>query len=431
MRLYHTILILSAVIISINAAFQAAWMFQFSQVRESLTEFGGNWMPTVQAAGALMRMNAELRRLELLGVLADSEGDIARASRRMARQRVRIARADAEIEPLLATSPERGAFNSYRAAQSDYMALSRRIAAMKSDGLHGEATVLAREAAPVFATMTDSLQLIEQLNMDYGRQAEDQASRRFVIVVRTLVAAGAANILVAVSAAFLAARRISRPIARLAECMDEQEGDRPRCLLPDPGPVVREVSVLYSAFRMLTGKLAASMAKLEDMAVTDQLTGLSNRRRLMDEGSKVMALCRRAGRPCSALMLDLDHFKAVNDTHGHAAGDAVLAHVAAVLRREVRESDVLARYGGEEFAILAPDCDLEMLLHLAERLRTAVEESPVDIGTQRLAVTVSIGAAAAAGDGRDLATLLARADKALYTAKTGGRNRVESCAETN
>ncbi|WP_243362715.1 GGDEF domain-containing protein [Fundidesulfovibrio terrae] len=406
-------------------------MFQFSQVRESLTEFGGNWMPTVQAAGALMRMNAELRRLELLGVLADSDGDIARASRRMARQRTRIIRADTEIEPLLATSPERDAFRAYRTAQSNYLALSRRIAAMKSDGLHVEATVLAREAAPVFATMTDSLQLIEQLNMDYGRQAEDQATRRFAIVVRTLVAAGAANILVAVSAALLAARRISRPIARLAECMDEQESDRPRCLLPDPSPAVREVSVLYSAFRNLTGKLAASMAKLEDMAVTDQLTGLSNRRRLMDEGSKIMALCRRGGRPCSALMLDLDHFKAVNDTYGHAAGDAVLAHVAGVLRREVRESDVLARYGGEEFAVLAPDCDLEMLLHLAERLRAAVEENLVDIGTQPLAVTVSIGAAAASGDDRDLATVLARADKALYAAKTGGRNRVVSCAEAD
>jgi diguanylate cyclase (GGDEF)-like protein len=429
MRLYHTILILSALIISINAAFQAAWMFQFSQVRESITEFGGNWMPTVQAAGALMRMNSELRRLELLAVLADSEEDIARLARRMSRLRIRISRADAEMETRIETPAERNAFDAYRAAQASYTAMSRRIAAMKTDSQHAEAVALARESASVFSIIADSLLVIEQLNTDYGKQAETQAAKRYATVVRTLVAAAVANILVAVAASFLAARRISRPIARLAECMDEQQNGRPQCLLPDPGPAVREVSALYAAFRSLTAKLAASMDKLEDMAVTDQLTGLSNRRRLMDEGAKSLALARRGGRPCSALMLDLDHFKAVNDTHGHAAGDAVLAHVAAVLRALVRQSDVLARYGGEEFALLAPDTGIEEALLLAERLRRVVEESPVGIGEKRLIITVSIGAAEASGKAPDLAALLDRADQALYSAKEGGRNRVEAFRE--
>ena len=426
MRLYHTILVLSAVLIAITAAFQAAWMFQFSHLRDSLTAFEDNWMPSVRASSSLIRLTGEHRRLEMLCVLSKSEGELTHAARHMNRQLDRITQVENGFSHLLQTQPEQEAFGAYLADKAVYIAYNREMLASMGTFQTAEALDIIRASAHVFTAMADNLQLIEQINQQYGRRAEAEASQRYSTVVRTMAASGAANILIALAAAFLAARRISRPIARLADCMTGGDAQSPRCIPPDPRAAVYEVSALYTAFRTLTANLAATMARLETIAVTDQLTGLANRRRLMDEGARVLAVSSRGRRPCSALMLDLDHFKAVNDTHGHAAGDAVLAGVAATLRANVRESDILARYGGEEFAVLAPDTGLEDVRLLAERLRLAVSETPVDAGTQQLRVTISIGAAATFPPVPTLDGLLARADKALYRAKAKGRNRVET-----
>jgi len=125
-------------------------------------------------------------------------------------------------------------------------------------------------------------------------------------------------------------------------------------------------------------------------------------------------------------MLDLDRFKAVNDTHGHAAGDAVLAAFARILLGQVRASDVLARVGGEEFVLLAPNSGREETLLLAERLRKAVEMDSIFFGELCLRVTVSIGAATDHPGVAGYEALLERADQALYNAKRNGRNRVET-----
>ncbi len=123
------------------------------------------------------------------------------------------------------------------------------------------------------------------------------------------------------------------------------------------------------------------------------------------------------------MIADLDHFKAVNDRHGHAAGDTVLRHSAATLARVIRTSDVVARYGGEEFVVIAPDCELSAAVRLAERFRTAIEELKIDEHAETIPVTTSIGVATFT----DLtlsgpAELLRRADEALYRAKEAGRN---------
>jgi two-component system cell cycle response regulator len=174
----------------------------------------------------------------------------------------------------------------------------------------------------------------------------------------------------------------------------------------------------------------ANRARLVRSVLTDPLTGWNNRRYLEARLREEIARCRRLQSPIACLMVDVDHFKQVNDRYGHLAGDDVLRGVAARLAREVRSSDVAARYGGEEFVILLPGTDARAGRVLAERIRAAVAERPFEIGGGRdpLAVTVSIGVADRVPDASDDAAqgeeLIARADAALYAAKAGGRNMV-------
>jgi diguanylate cyclase (GGDEF)-like protein len=162
------------------------------------------------------------------------------------------------------------------------------------------------------------------------------------------------------------------------------------------------------------------------LSITDGLTGLWNRRHFELQATTELARSRRFSEPLGMLMIDVDHFKSVNDEHGHQAGDAVLIEVATRLTQVTREVDLVARYGGEEFGVLLPKTDVKGARVLAERIRTAMggEGFPVDGAT--LAVTVSIGAAVHPDHGDSLDALLAAADVALYRAKAAGRNRVES-----
>lgn len=171
--------------------------------------------------------------------------------------------------------------------------------------------------------------------------------------------------------------------------------------------------------------VALSRAELIDAlsraSATDPLTGLANRRSFDAGLARELAGIRRHGRPVSLCLLDVDHFKRYNDTHGHLAGDQALVLVASVLRSELRGLDLAARYGGEEFVLLLPDTDLDAAAGVAERIRSAVADLPAP-GSP---LTVSIGVAAAT-EGCFPDALIATADEALYAAKEGGRNRVET-----
>ena len=169
--------------------------------------------------------------------------------------------------------------------------------------------------------------------------------------------------------------------------------------------------------------------KLAEGALQDSLTGLYNRRHLDERLASELAGAQRHGRPLSLLMVDVDHFKAVNDAHGHLAGDEALKMVAFVLRGAVRKEDVLARYGGEEFVVIARETSLDGARALAERIRRAVERSHCAWQGRELGVTVSIGLTVSVGltefvPGRTERELLEAADRALYLAKEQGRNRV-------
>lgn len=199
-------------------------------------------------------------------------------------------------------------------------------------------------------------------------------------------------------------------------------------------PVGRdELTELGHAFNTMAARIESNAAELRALAVTDPLTAVLNRRGFVQRAGIEWARCRRHGRPLAVLALDIDHFKAVNDTHGHDAGDAVLRDVAARLMRGLRPSDVVGRLGGEEFAVVLPETTADAAVMLAERLRTEVAETPCGGSARSIPVTVSIGAAQA-HDGIEpgptgLERLLKQADEALYAAKAGGRNRVVAAPE--
>lgn len=169
---------------------------------------------------------------------------------------------------------------------------------------------------------------------------------------------------------------------------------------------------------------AGELAALADLAHRDPLTGLANRRAFDEALRREVARARRSGAPLAVVALDVDHFKRVNDAHGHAAGDAVLVAVAARAAAALRAGDLLARVGGEELAALLPGAGLGAATEVAERVRAAIAATPLEGGGRSLRVTASLGCAALEPADPDGAALQARADARLYEAKRAGRDRV-------
>ncbi|MEH6718375.1 MAG: GGDEF domain-containing protein [Aurantimonas endophytica] len=190
-------------------------------------------------------------------------------------------------------------------------------------------------------------------------------------------------------------------------------------LLPTMRRQFREQDKLQS----LTGVLKQRSQDLETAALTDPLTGMNNRRFFDAALGHFLAEFARIKRPIGLMILDLDHFKAINDTYGHDVGDEVLKAIAACLFEFTRYHDVVARLGGEEFAIVAPNVEAAELTMLAERIRGAIAALPLDLGTIRIRVTASIGLAVSTPED-DCAGFYKRADVNLYAAKQAGRNRV-------
>jgi two-component system, cell cycle response regulator len=171
--------------------------------------------------------------------------------------------------------------------------------------------------------------------------------------------------------------------------------------------------------------LVAAREQLRVQATHDSLTGFLNRMAILDVLEKELARSARKGNPVAVIMADLDHFKRVNDTHGHLAGDAVLRETARRMLETVRTYDSIGRYGGEEFVVVAPGCDMTAAAEQAERLRRCVASNAICEGNITIATTMSLGVAATTSGYTKAEQLLLAADEALYAAKHGGRNRVE------
>ncbi len=190
-------------------------------------------------------------------------------------------------------------------------------------------------------------------------------------------------------------------------------------------PLIRTQVKEEGKLRAMTVSLSARSETLEHAALTDGLTGMQNRRYFDDALKEYLDEFRRIDKPVGLMIFDLDHFKQVNDTHGHDVGDEVLRAVASCLKDMTRYHDVVARLGGEEFAVVAPNMDHDLLVKLAERIRKGIAAMPILSGNVRLKITASVGLAV--WDRKESAEeFFRRADKQLYEAKRQGRNRVSA-----
>ena len=194
---------------------------------------------------------------------------------------------------------------------------------------------------------------------------------------------------------------------------------------PGPALLAFYCVTIASSFAFLLMHKERADRETYELATTDSLTGVYNRRTFKELAEPQLSRSRRAKQPVALLMLDLDHFKRINDTYGHLAGDDVLKAFASLVRTCLRKEDLLARYGGEEFVVLLPGASETDAATLGERIREEVAAHPLDANGHLVRVTVSVGVAAESGDTlASLEAMLGRADEALYVAKNQGRNRV-------
>lgn len=194
--------------------------------------------------------------------------------------------------------------------------------------------------------------------------------------------------------------------------------------------LARTVNSMLAAMQKAKSELLQAQESLRFHAEHDALTGVLNRRAIRDVLRRELARCRREKNTLGVILADVDHFKKVNDHYGHAAGDAVLVTVVQRISATLRSYDSVGRYGGEEFLIIAPGCDLALAQKLAERIRSAIYDEPVDLGNDSAKVTVSLGVILGTAES-DPEFLVAQADTAMYQAKRKGRNRVQIGCEVS
>ncbi|HHL39659.1 MAG TPA: diguanylate cyclase [Deltaproteobacteria bacterium] len=269
----------------------------------------------------------------------------------------------------------------------------------------------------------------------------ERGQRVLTFVSRSMMAGAAAVLILGVLTILYLDRMVRIPVERLSdgvkgigagrwtkvEIDDDAEIGR---LAEEFNAMVDRLSEYYEALESKvaerTRELEEANRRLEILAVTDGLTGLYNHRYFYERLAQEFHRTVRYGRPLSFLMIDIDRFKEINDTHGHMEGDKILCELTRIIRRGVRETDIAARYGGEEFAVILPEIDKEGAAVLGERLRLMIENHDWRTVTAGLVerVTVSIGIASWPDDAENAQGLVAEADRALYEAKQKGRNRV-------
>lgn len=256
-------------------------------------------------------------------------------------------------------------------------------------------------------------------------------------IVWMIMGLGCAIAAIGLVCALFIGKSVVRPLQTIIEAANRIGRDPAITQLPRVTGSL-EIVQLSSALRSLLRRAGAAeqqvietssrhakdVSTLRHLAETDALSGLLNRRGFSLLADDAFSLYRRYERPLAVLILDIDFFKTVNDTYGHAAGDAVIRSVGAALTKALRTSDKVARFGGEEFVVLVHEVDAGGIITVAQNLRRAIEALTIEHQDHRIAVTVSVGGAMARRSDEDVQEVIERADSALYRAKAAGRNRV-------
>ncbi|UKS26819.1 diguanylate cyclase [Paenibacillus sp. HWE-109] len=264
-----------------------------------------------------------------------------------------------------------------------------------------------------------------------GEISQKEVFQRLNQLSITIIIISLVALILSVLAAITIASRIEKPIRYLLRATKIiQNGNYDYQINPDKiktAPI--ELRELCSTFNLMSERLKTNITLLEHSALVDQLTEIHNRRYMMLEGNDQLLAHIAAGHTCSTMMLDIDHFKKINDTYGHLIGDRVLHHVAALLKKYARGDTLVARYGGEEFILLALRRNAQDSVALAEDIRECIQNEPYVSGQLTVQLTASIGVAEYSPTleygTMILEDMVSRADHALYRAKSGGRNRVE------
>lgn len=213
------------------------------------------------------------------------------------------------------------------------------------------------------------------------------------------------------------------PLEQVMRVTDDIRAGNFTTRVPDDGHLV-EISRLASTVNTLSARMEADQRRLERDASVDELTSLANRRAANDHLAREVARASRSRSPVTICLMDIDHFKHVNDTYGHPVGDEVLVEVAARLTASVRPSDLVCRWGGEEFLVTLADTPIDTGLDVADRIRRTIADTPVDTDAGPLDITLSMGVAVCPSHGTHPKELTELADQALYASKESGRNRV-------
>lgn len=217
---------------------------------------------------------------------------------------------------------------------------------------------------------------------------------------------------------------ITKPISKRSLVARLRSAERIVALHQDLAGRTREAMRAHAETEVSNSRLERAIGRLTQLASRDELTGLYNRRTAMEDLEREWAAATDAGHPFSCVVLDIDHFKSVNDTYGHAAGDVVLDVVANHLHSQKRRNEQVYRVGGEEFLMLFPGLDATKVARAADRLRESVAALRIDVDDDTIDVTLSLGVAEQCDWMRGPADMINAADEALYAAKAGGRNRV-------
>lgn len=389
------------------------------------------------------RLAAELREYAgLLGshftaALVKGEPFSAHERRRIDETRGRIAqlRALAELR-MQRRASDAPADRAWQVVEDRYFGAARALldtVMAEGDGAGRYGMTAADFAAQYVPEMNPILELRDALLVQARERATQEYDRAARVLALALAGSGALLSLLG-AALYVIQHRVLRPLVAATRALNALAGEQ----LPHGAaatPARDEVDAVIGAVRLLEHQTRLRQQlererdqlidQLREQSTTDYLTGLPNRRAFMARAHDMLSQAERYRFGMAAVVLDVDRFKQLNDTHGHATGDRALREVANVIRAELRESDVAARFGGEEFVVLLSHCDLAQATQFAQRLREAIAQAqvPAESGPP-LRVTASLGVAAAAPAGLDLDALLSAADAAMYEAKSSGRDRV-------